>query len=80
MLLDAGAGIPETKRSSASSAAIDSLLQSVGLVEQYSALASPAYITQAFSDPIDKAFKLTKALTKLGYAEVILLLVMYIER
>eukprot|EP00057_Strongylocentrotus_purpuratus_P035319 XP_798568.2 PREDICTED: short transient receptor potential channel 4 [Strongylocentrotus purpuratus] len=71
-LLDAGARIPETKYASGSGGAttVDSLLQSVGLVEQYSAIATPAYVTQAYNDPIDKAFQLTKTLNKISYAEV----------
>ena len=70
MLLDAGARIPETKYTSSSEAAKDSLLQSVGLMEQYRAIASPAYVTQAFSDPIDKAFQLTRTLKGISFAEV----------
>ena len=71
-LLDAGARIPETKdrAGSGGAATVDGLQQSVGLVEQYNAIATPAYVTQAYSDPIDKAFQLTKTLMAISYAEV----------
>ncbi|XP_063959299.1 short transient receptor potential channel 4-like [Lytechinus pictus] len=72
-LLDVGARIPESKfddGGGSGAGTIDSLLQSIGLVEKYSALATPAYVTQAYSDPIDKAFQLSKTLEKISYVEV----------
>ncbi|XP_071477341.1 short transient receptor potential channel 4-like [Diadema antillarum] len=70
LLLDAGARISESKNERNSESTTDSLLQSVGLVERFEAIATPAYVTQAYVDPIEKAFKLTKELTQLSYVEV----------
>lgn len=48
----------------------DSLQRSVGTLEIYKGLSSPAYVCFSTSDPIGRAFKLCATLHKVGLMEV----------
>ena len=49
-----------------SASEVDDLLKSVGTLEVYKALASEAYVSQAYSDPVDRSFELGVILHKLS--------------
>lgn len=70
MLYDIGLRIPDIKMSSFEYSATDSLQRSVGTLEIYKGLASPAYVCFSTSDPIGRAFKLCATLHKVGDMEV----------
>ena len=69
ILLDYGLRIhePSLKNQMDESASeVDDLLKSVGTLEVYKALASEAYVSQAYSDPVDRSFELGVILHKLS--------------
>ncbi|XP_071842924.1 short transient receptor potential channel 7-like isoform X4 [Apostichopus japonicus] len=70
VLYDIGLRIPDIKMSSFEYSATDSLQRSVGTLEIYKGLASPAYVCFSTSDPIGRAFKLCATLHKVGDMEV----------
>ena len=70
ILLDAGSTIPESFKEFSSNTT-DSLRQSVGQLEVFKGLASEAYVTLRYSDPVDKAFVLSDKLLRLSKVCVI---------
>ncbi|XP_072043158.1 short transient receptor potential channel 5-like [Amphiura filiformis] len=69
LLLNAGASIPENLKND-STRASDIFQKSVGLLEIYKGLASEAYVSQKYPDPVDRAFVLSDTLQKLSKSEV----------